>query len=324
MNAARAPLGLDPEIEPMLVAMAASGLFGDDFDPVAFRDQFEAMSPMMWDASGLTVARVEALTVPGADRAPLEARLYVPEGLGDDAAPLLLFFHGGGFASGSVRTADAHCRFLAREAGCLVLSSTYRLAPEHPFPAGVEDAFAVMRWTFANADRLGADPSRIAVGGDAPGGGFAAAAAIAARDEGLEPILQFLLSPATDFAGDYPDKQRNLAIGPVQPAALARLEAHYLADPMARTDWRCSPLRAPTLARVAPAFVLVGEYDFLAPEIDAYVTALRAAGVPTVYHRWPGATHNFFSMVDQLAIAGVAMRSAAAVLRRALHTAVRP
>jgi acetyl esterase len=310
---------LDPEISVMLDALRAGGVFTGAFDPIAFRAQFEAMSPAMWNPDGLTVAAVERITIAGAAGDPLEAIVYRPPEPPGAPPPVLLFFHGGGFTSGSVNTSDAHCRYLAREAGCIVVNCDYRLAPEHPFPAGVEDACAALHWLFENVDALGGDRARIAVGGDAPGGNMAAVAAIVARNEGLPLKFQFLLAPATDFQGDYPGKRDNLAIGPVVAEALAVIEACYLPDDAARADWRCSPLRAPVLRGLAPAFILVGEYDFLTPEIDAYVARLRDEGVAVTYHRWPAATHNFFSMYDQLAIARVAMAAAAVALRQGLE-----
>ncbi|MDA5192565.1 alpha/beta hydrolase [Govanella unica] len=310
---------LDREVEQMLAALAEAGPFGDRFDPVSFRAQFEQMSPGLWDPQALPVHHWQDMTIPAGDHA-LAARVYWPR-RSKDWLPVLLFFHGGGYCSGSIHTAAAHARFLCREADCIVVTASYRLAPEHPFPAGVEDAFVAADWLVHHAADLGGDPARLAIGGDAPGASFAACCAIRARDQGSPFRVQLLLGPSTDFYGDYPEKLRNLRIGPVTAPVLAALEEAYLPDAAARADWRCSPLRAESLGGLPPVYILAAQYDFLRPETDAFVDRLRAEGTDVTYQVWPGTVHNFFSMSDRLLIARSAMRHAARHLRRALHPA---
>lgn len=309
---------LDSEMEQVAAQMKASGTFGDNFDIFAFRGIFEQISPMMWNREAMPVHKVKDITIP-ANGTKLAARIYWPR-QSDKPLPVLLFFHGGGYTSGSVNTSDAHSRFFCREADCIVVNADYRLAPEHPFPVGLEDTFAVADWTAANCASLGGDPARLAIGGDAPGGSYATVNTIRARNNGGPKfIYQILLGPSADFAGHYPEKEEYLAHGNISKAALQVLEAAYLPDDAARRDWRCSPLHAPDLSGLPPAFILSAQYDFLRPEVDAYVARLKAAGVPVCYQVWPGTLHNFFSMGDQLEIARVAMRNAGAQLRKALH-----
>jgi acetyl esterase len=310
---------LDPDAFAVVKQIRVAGLFARDFDPAGFRPVFEVMAPQMWDASGIELASVQDLHFPGADGARLPLRLYTPRSA-QTPLPILVFFHGGGFTSGSVNTADPHCRYLAHHAEIMVASADYRLAPEHKHPAGFEDCVKAVEWVAARCDAFGADPARLAVGGDAPGATYAASAALHFRDRG-EPVIafQFLLSPATDFVGFYSDKISNFAIGPVSGAAVENIEAALFSSASQRSDWRISPLHATRHSGLPPAFIMCGEYDFLRPEIDAYVKQLRAADVPVTYQCWPGGMHNFFSMFDQIELARVAMRNAAHNLRLALH-----
>lgn len=302
----------------MLRGMQDANVFGPGFDPVGFRRLFEEMAPGFWNPASLPVDATRDLLIP-TSAGGVPARIYWPEDAGRPL-PVLLFFHGGGFTSGSINTADAHCRHFCRLARCIVVNADYRLAPEHPFPAGLEDSISALDWVAAHAAELGGDPVRLAIGGDAPGATFAAVNAILARDRGGPGLIfQLLLGPATDFAGFYPEKQRNLAIGPVPAAAVAALEAAWLPDPAMRRDWRASPNLAPDLSGLPPAFILAAEHDFLRPEIDAYAARLRAAGNRVIQQTWPGTVHNFFSMCDHLEIARVAMRNAAEQLRMAFH-----
>lgn len=310
---------LDPDALAMVNQIRAAGLFAHDFDPVGFRAVFEDMAPQMWDASGIELASVQDLHFAGGDGARLPLRLYTPRSA-RPRLPILVFFHGGGFTSGSINTADPHCRYLAHHAEIIVASADYRLAPEHKHPAGFEDCVKAVESVADRCDTLGADPERLAIGGDAPGATYAAAAALHFRDRGAPAIaFQFLLAPATDFSGYYSGKIDNLEVGPLSAAALENIEMALFASAPQRSDWRISPLLAAHHGELPPAFVMCGEYDFLRPEIDAYVDKLRAAGVAVTYQCWPGCMHNFFSMYDQIELARVAMRNAAHNLRLALH-----
>jgi len=245
------------------------------------------------------VGDVRDLEIEGADGA-LRARHYRPPASGaSENAPLLVFFHGGGWVTGDLDTHDEPCRMLCRHAQVQVLSVDYRLAPEHPFPAGVRDALAAFRWAVAHASELGADPHRIAVGGDSAGGNLSAASAqLAARDGGPAPALQLLIYPALDltdartasgrmFANDFLLTERDLrwCIG------------HYLSgtehDP---TDPRVSPMLGESLSGQVPAIVITAGFDPLRDEGEAYANALQHAGTRVVLERSPELIHGFLNM----------------------------
>lgn len=242
------------------------------------------------------VGAVGDLTVDGAS-GPLAARHYVSDEPGGPR-PLIVFYHGGGFVVGDLDTHDAPCRLLCRHAGAHVLSVDYRLAPEHPFPAAVEDGHAALRWASDHAAELGADPSRVAVAGDSAGGNIAAVAAWqASRDSGSKPVLQVLIYPNTDatertrsqelFGGGYLPTTELMEWFGIQYAAGA--------DP---ADPRLSILRAPGLGDVPPALVVTAGFDPLRDEGEAFAGALREAGVaPVVLRRFPSLVHGFCNAV---------------------------
>jgi acetyl esterase/lipase len=309
---------LDPQLSAILDAIVAGGMFDDYTDYAQMRERFEATAPMMWDPANLPVDSVEDRSIPGPAGA-LPIRIYRPE---PDPAPqpVLVYFHGGGFTIGSIDTADSMSRFLAREARAVVVSVGFRLAPEHPFPAPVDDCFAAIRWVHANAPALGGDPTRVAVGGDASGATYATVCAQLAADTGGPPLVfQLLLSPCTDFASRHPSRLE-FAEDPLIPsAAIDALMDAYAPDVEQRTDPRCSPLLAPDPSGQPPAYILAAEYDFLRDEERAYAERLDAAGVPVTFRCWPGTVHDFFSMYDHVDVARTAMAEAAAALRTALR-----
>ena len=241
------------------------------------------------------VGAVRDLTVEGA-AGPLAARHYAPEEPGGPH-PLIVFFHGGGFVIGDLDTHDAPCRLLCRHAGAHVLAVDYRLAPEHPFPAAVEDGRAALRWATAHAAELGADPDRVAVAGDSAGGNISAVVAWqAAREGGPAPVLQVLVYPATNMV--EPTRSHELFGGGflLTRELLEWFAAQYIAgaDP---SDPRLSILGADDLHGVAPALVATAGFDPLRDEGEAYADRLRAAGTPVVLRRFPGLIHSFFNAV---------------------------
>jgi acetyl esterase len=228
----------------------------------------------------------------------LRARHYAPEEPGGPH-PLLVFFHGGGFVFGDLDTHDGVCRLLCRHAGAHILAVDYRLAPENPFPAAVEDARTAVRWAFAHASRLGADPHRIGVGGDSAGGNLAAVVSqLAARDGGPAPALQLLIYPATDFTSTHRSRELFGEGFFLTREHMDWFEDHYLGAARAdRRDPRASPLLAEDLTGLAPAFVVTAAFDPLRDEGEAYAKALRAAGTPATARRFPGLIHGFLSAV---------------------------
>lgn len=257
------------------------------------------------------VGSVRDLTVAGRP-----ARLYVPTGA-DPTGPTLIFFHGGGFMHGDLESHDAACRFLAERSGVRVLAATYRLGPEHPFPAAYDDALAAYRWLLEHHADVGADPARIAVGGDSAGGNLAAGVAIEAAREGLPLRFQLLVYPATDavretasadlFATDYFLTRAYMD--------LAAVSYHADADPQ---DPRLSPVYAELPAGLAPAYVVTAGFDPLRDEGEAYSRRLAEAGVPVELKRFPGQIHGFFNIVGVGRTSRAANALIAARLRGAL------
>ncbi|MGO9499544.1 MAG: alpha/beta hydrolase, partial [Solirubrobacteraceae bacterium] len=242
----------------------------------------------------VAVRAVQDLEIDNA--AGLWARHYRPPEPGGPH-PLLVFYHGGGFLYGDLDTHDGVCRLLCRHAGAHVLAIDYRLAPEHPFPAAVDDARTALRWAYANAERLGADPSRVGVGGDSAGGNLAAVVSqLAARDGGPAPVLQLLIYPATDFTVRRRSRELFADGFLLTDAEMNWFEDQYLgAERTQASDPRASPLLAEDLSGLAPAFVVTAAFDPLRDEGEAYVDALRAAGTPATLRRFPGFIHGFIN-----------------------------
>lgn len=237
--------------------------------------------------------------------------------------PALLYFHGGGFTIGSVESHDRLCRMLAADGECLVFSVDYRLAPEHRFPAAADDAFDSLHWLRAEASSLGVDPDRIAVGGDSAGGTLAAATAIHARDQAIPLALQLLIYPGTAGAGHEMESHRRLAKGYLLDAdVIGWFLGNYIGDAASVTDdWRFAPLKAPSLAGVAPAWIGLAEYDPLVDEGLAYAQRLRDEGVEVDAKVYEGMVHAFFQHAGFVARARQAHADACAALRAAFATA---
>jgi acetyl esterase len=228
--------------------------------------------------------------------APIPARHYEPPEPGGPH-PLLVYYHGGGFLYGDLDTHDNVCRILCRHAGAHVLAVDYRLSPEHPFPAAVEDARAALRWAHVNAERLGADPSRIGVGGDSAGGNLAAVTSqLAAKDGGPAPVLQLLIYPVTDFTIRRRSRELFGDGFLLTNDEMDWFEANYLGpgSPQA-SDPRASPLLASDLSGLPPAFVVTAAFDPLRDEGEAYARALQDAGTPATLRRFPGFIHGFIN-----------------------------
>jgi acetyl esterase/lipase len=211
--------------------------------------------------------------------------------------PVVVFIHGGGWIGGSLDSFDEPCATLARRANALVVSPDYRLAPEHPFPAAVDDTMAVLRWAADHIAEFGGDPERMAVGGESAGANLAAVAALRARDEdGPRLRAQVLVTPPTDPLADNASR-KTFARGPILSMELAaRMAALYLGDPAnAMSPW-AAPARADDLSELPPALVITMEVDPTRDEAEEYARALSAAGVPTECRRFDGLFHAAFSL----------------------------
>jgi acetyl esterase len=245
--------------------------------------------------SVVPVRSVEERAVPGA-AGELAARVYRP--VATEPTATIAFFHGGGFVIGDLDTHDNMARTLCRSTGCVVVSIDYRLAPEHPFPAAVDDAVAAVEWLATHWDEFGGD-GRIAVAGDSAGANLAAVAALHMRDKDTKALAaQLLIYPALDSDGSYPSRIENGSGYFLESAGIDWFAGHYLPDPTSRSDPRASPLRAADLSGLPSTVIATAEFDPLRDEGEAYAEALRRAGVPVVLERCAGLTHGFFDMAD--------------------------
>lgn len=268
---------------------------------------------------GIPMAEVRALNLPGPG-GQLPARLYVadPSPAGEPA-PLLVYYHGGGWVIGDLDTHDGLCRLLASAAGVRVLSIDYRLAPEHPFPQPLEDAWAAFEWAAANAATLGADPARIAVGGDSAGANMAAVVSHMAVDAGgARPAMQLLFYPVTDAADDTRSRQLFPEGFILTRADMDEFEAAYLPPGTDPSDQRISVLKCPDLHNLPTAYVATAGFDPLRDEGEAYALKMRDCGVRVALRRHPGLVHGFANAAAVAPTANDAVHEAAGALRLGL------
>ena len=262
------------------------------------------------------LARVDDFRITARDGFALPARLYAPS---DDALPVLLYFHGGGFTVGSVATHDTLCRVLSSRSGCAVVSLDYRLAPDHKFPTAHDDAWDALQFVATQGAGLRLDTTRMAVGGDSAGGTLAAVCAIMARDAGLPLALQLLIYPGMTAHQDTASHRR-FADGPLLSKALIGYFFDlYVNAPSDRDDWRFAPLNADDVDGVAPAWIGLAEADPLVDEGVAYADKLRAAGVRVDLEIYRGVIHEFIKMGRAVPEALQAQADAANALKEALQ-----
>jgi len=242
-----------------------------------------------------TVASLADRTIAGPG-GPLRLRIYRGQGAPLSRAPALLYLHGGGWVIGNLDSHDEICRWFANMAGCVVISADYRLAPEHKFPAAIEDCQASLSFLRTCADDLGIDAQRIAVAGDSAGGNLATVLCLLSLHEKNPPTAQLLFYPNTE-ASQTADSYRRFAEGfGLTASTMAWFRDHYIRDATDIRDWRVSPLKAVSLTGMPPAFVAIAGHDILADEGEAYAKRLEAAEVPVIVRRWPGQIHGFVSM----------------------------
>jgi len=290
---------LDPPVAAVLQLLADSGtpMSMVDGTPEAAREGFRTMTVGVRDPATLAQVRaVEDGTIPG-PAGDIAIRTYRPDA--DGPVPTILYFHGGGFVVGDLDTQDDHARLICRDVVAVVVSVDYRLAPEHPFPAGLEDCLAATRWAAEHIDELGGDAARLAVSGDSAGGNLSAAVALAVKDTGPTLAGQLLLYPGVDFREDddlHPSRIENGEGLFLTAEDMRWFRNHYLQDEKHATDPRASVLLAPDLTGLPPAVIGTGEYDPLRDEGEAYGKALEEAGVKVVVRRYDGLIHGFFGM----------------------------
>lgn len=307
-------MALDPQAKALLDALAQLG--GPPIlqsEPAEVREAMAAMEAMS-DASDEEVREVVDRTIPGPG-GDLPVRIYTPV-LATEGAPqaCLVWYHGGGWVIGDLDTTDGVCRALCGRAAATVISVDYRLAPEHPYPAALDDAEAAFDWVRDHAEDLYLAPDRIAVGGDSAGGNLAALVAQSRRGQ---VAFQLLIYPATDLTNSHPSHEENAEGYLLTRDHMVWFTQHYLGD-HDRTDPRVSPLHAGDLSGVAPAFVLTAEFDPLRDEGEAYAARLEDAGVEVAARRYDGMIHAFFGLRGAIDRADEALDEAAAALTRAL------
>jgi len=282
---------LDPQIRQLLDELKACGAKAP-WELSLEEARAAHLARLAWSGPPAQVHACEDFTIPGAG-GPIPVRAYKHA----SHRPVLIWYHGGGFVAGSIEAQDPVCRLLALRSGCTVLTVDYRLAPEHPFPAAVEDAAAVLGWVTAHGRERGLDPTRVAVGGDSAGANLATVVARRARDRnGIPPQFQALVYPVTDATMS---RASYSAFGQDYMLTRRHMEWYFAQYLPPGTDPRnpdVSPLFAPSLAGLPPAFVMTAEYDPLRDEGEAYAARLRDAGVEATLTRCPGLVHGFFSM----------------------------
>lgn len=283
-------MALHPEIAKVLATLPRPP--EGPLEPAAMRAGDEAMVPALEER--LPLHRVEDALVPS-DAGGVPVRIYTPTEAASHG--LIVYLHGGAFFLGSLDTHDHVARSLAQEAGCKVVSVGYRLAPEHAFPAGLEDCYAVVRWVADSGERLDWDGTTLAVAGDSSGGNFAAIVAALAHDDGLDAIThQILYYPSMDLDFDvdrYPSLRENAIGYGLETAGLKPFNAFYLQSGADPDDPRVSPIKRADLTGLPPALIISAEYDPLRDEGEQYGQRLQEAGVPTIVTRYPGAGHGF-------------------------------
>lgn len=322
-------VGVDAELQPILDLIAAV-----ESPPMMEAGPAEARATfdLLCAAFGPGDPSVRADDIVLSGRAgPIPARRYRPDGTDDSKLlPTLVFLHGGGFVIGSLDTHDALCRSLSAGAGIAVVSVGYRLAPESPAPAAVEDVTDALDEVVHRAGELGVDPTRLAVGGDSAGGNLAALAAVHHRDrcrddEALAPLrLQLLIYPVVDlthFDGQYPSFVENADGYLLTSEAMEFFEHNYLGGPLspAASSPAVSPMHVVDLSGCAPAFVLTAEYDPLRDEGEAYARRLEDSGVDVTLRRYDGAIHMFVQMDAITGIGARAVADCVTSLRGAMH-----
>jgi acetyl esterase len=310
---------LDPDVVETLALLETTGIMQPwhDLTPIQVRELTEPITEFCAPLGG-PVAAEEDRRIPGPG-GELTVRIYQPDAPGP--LPVVVYLHGGGWVLYDLDTFNPVCRDLANAAGAIVVAVAYRLAPEHPFPAAVDDAYATVCWAAEHAAEIGGDGTRLAVAGDSAGGNMSAVTALRCRDAGGPALaFQLVINPVTDCDLDT-DSYHEFAEGMFLTRDQMRWYwDHYLSDPQARVHPWASPLRAADLSGLPPAIVYTAENDPLRDEGEAFAARLAEAGVPTVARRVEGVIHGFMNLGNASVKGAEAVAEAGAALRRAFGT----
>jgi acetyl esterase len=306
---------LDPQVSTLLDQMEAQA--GPSINQMTPEDARTMMRTLG------TLAKYPDERAPAHDRripgpaGEIPIRVYTPAA--SEPLPVVVFFHGGGWVIGDIETHDATCQQIATSVPAVFVSVDYRLAPEHRFPAALEDCLAATRWVGAHAGELGADGAHLAVAGDSAGGNLAALVALQARNQGGPPIVfQLLVYPATDLTCSFPSHVENGEGYLLTSESIRWFLDHYISEPE-RKGSDASPHFADDLSRLPPALIITAEFDPLRDEGEAYAARLKEAGVPVTLTRYDGMIHGFFGMELVVDGAARAVQQAAGALRQALY-----
>lgn len=307
-------MGLDPDCAAIVASMADAPPF-EAMTVEQAREMIMGFRPLMGEPED--VAGVEDRSLPGAD-APVSVRIYSPAT--DAPRPAVVYLHGGGWITGDVELTDPLCRMLANRSGCTFVSVDYRLAPEHPFPAALEDAYVATAWLAEHGQEIDVDPGRLAVMGDSSGGNLAAGVTLLARERGGPQIaLQVLVYPSV--AGNAPDTSSHAEYGEgyiISTTGFAWFWNHYTHGVEPEAGSYAKPLHVEDLRGLPPAYVLTAECDPLRDEGDAYAARLADAGVSVDHRPYPGTMHGFLYMAAAVAKGRQAVDEIATTLREAL------
>jgi acetyl esterase len=305
---------LDPQAQRVIEAMAALNLKPvEESTPAEARESIRTRTAALEPFPDVAAVVDHRVPVSGGE---ITVRAYSPDGPGPH--PALVYYHGGGWVIGDLYTHDGLCRSITNAARCAVLSVDYRLAPESKYPVAVEDSYAALLWIVSNAERLGIDRRRMAVGGDSAGGNLATVMALMARDRtGPRLALQVLIYPVTDHDLDTRSYRENATGYILTREGMRWFWNHYLASEAQGREPYASPLRAASLAGLPPALVITAEYDPLCDEGEAYAARLRDAGVPVTLTRYPGMFHGFVRLTNVLDKARTALDEIASSVQKA-------
>jgi acetyl esterase len=306
-------MGLNPKIKAFLEEVNAQPISLENVSP----EQFRSQARMQSDGPKQEVAKVEDQTIDLKDRS-VPIRIYRSE---DKTQPALVFYHGGGWVVGSIESHDATCRELANLAACTVISVDYRLAPEHRFPAAVEDAYDAFQWIADHAEALGIAGSKLAVGGDSAGGNLATVVCLLAEERGgQKPVFQLLLYPSTGYVGEEPASLNENAEGYLLSKNLMTwFRSHYYRTEADRLHPHAAPIHSELLHTLPPAAILTAQFDPLRDEAQAFAAKLQQEGIDVFVRNYEGLIHGFAGFSAHVEEAREAMEEGAAKLKQALH-----